>query len=68
MPVEPGHEPLRGGTEETDLAFARLIGLAGISAETRRRNEMTETAVEECVAERRDGSEGDARNASPESD
>ncbi len=44
MPVEPEREPLSGQTQATDPAFARLIGLAGLSAETRRRNQTVSRA------------------------
>lgn len=55
MPVDPKREPLAGQAQAPDRAFARLIGLAGLSAEMRRRSERTETAAQERVTDSRDG-------------
>ena len=45
MSVEPTREPLRAQAQTTDRELTRLIGMAGLAAEMRRRNQMTETAV-----------------------
>jgi ubiquinone/menaquinone biosynthesis C-methylase UbiE len=45
MSVKPRGESQSAGSAETDRAFDHLIRLGGLSAETRRRNEMTETTA-----------------------
>jgi hypothetical protein len=45
LPITPRSESRSGESTEADQAFDRLIALAGLSAETRRRNDMAETTT-----------------------
>ena len=45
MSIKPRAEPQRTEAVQADRALDRLIHIAGLSAEGRRRNEMAETTI-----------------------